>query len=87
MIQALVDMNNLSALLLVSPDVTDAPRAPPLRLADPAHGARLEFADVEFSYPSAPSSNSMPWSLLKKFIPWRCIRCLSLSAICAAMPP
>ena len=55
MIQALVDMNNLSALLLVSPDVTDAPRAPPLRLADPAHGARLEFDDVEFSYPSAPS--------------------------------
>ena len=55
MIQALVDMNNLSALLLVSPDVTDAPRAPPLRLADAAHGARLEFADVEFSYPSAPS--------------------------------
>ena len=48
-------MNNLSALLLVSPDVTDAPRAPPLRLADAAHGARLEFADVEFSYPSAPS--------------------------------
>ena len=54
-IQAFIDMNNLSQLLLLSPDVKDAPHAPALRLADASRGAALEFRRVSFSYPTQPT--------------------------------
>jgi len=52
-IQAFVDMANLSDILTLTPDVRDAPNAKPLRL-DPssAVGCRLEFKNVRFKYPS-----------------------------------
>ena len=51
-VQAFVDMNNLSGLLTLSPDVRDAPNAAPLQLRDAARGATVEFRQVDFSYPS-----------------------------------
>ena len=42
-------MGNLSELLLLSPDVRDAPHAPQLVLTNPAAGATVEFAHVDFS--------------------------------------
>ena len=54
-IQAFVDMNNLAELLLLSPDVRDAPHAQPLRLVDQARGALVRFRAVDFSYPTQPS--------------------------------
>ena len=54
-IQAFIDMHNLSELLLLSPDVKDAPHAPPLRLTDARRGAHVEFRMVDFSYPTQQS--------------------------------
>ena len=54
-IQAFVDMNNLAELLLVSPDVRDAPRAPPLHLEASHRGALVQFEGVDFSYPTQRS--------------------------------
>lgn len=62
-VQAFIDMGNLSDLLLISPDVKDAPHAPPLRLGGGARGgarggggagggAQVEFVGVDFSYPT-----------------------------------
>ena len=48
-------MNNLSDLLLVSPDVRDAPHATPLALTHAASGAMVEFRNVGFSYPTQQS--------------------------------
>jgi len=54
-IQAFIDMNNLSELLLISPDVKDAPHAPPLKLHDARNGATVELRSVNFSYPTQQS--------------------------------
>ena len=54
-IQAFVDMHNLSELLLLSPDVNDTTHAPPLRLTDARRGAHVEFRNVDFSYPTQRS--------------------------------
>ena len=58
-VQAFVDMGNLSDLLVVSPDVKDAPSAKHLRLknqgSEVKRGAKIEFRDVNFHYPSQPS--------------------------------
>jgi ABC-type transport system involved in Fe-S cluster assembly fused permease/ATPase subunit len=54
-IQAFIDMSNLSELLLTSPDVLDKPRAQPLQLADAHRGAKIEFQSVDFSYPTQQS--------------------------------
>ena len=48
-------MNNLSELLLISPDVKDAPHAPPLKLHDARNGATVELRSVNFSYPTQQS--------------------------------
>ena len=59
--QAFIDMGNLSDPSLISPDVKDAPHAPPLRLGRGARGGReeegrggaqVEFVGVGFSYPT-----------------------------------
>lgn len=55
-IQAFVDMTNLSELLAESPDVVDRKDAQPLRV-DAKVGASVEFQDVYFKYPS--QSNAM----------------------------
>lgn len=54
-VQAFVDMNNLSEMLVVSPDVKDVPNALELRLKASSQGARIEFQNVHFSYPSQPT--------------------------------
>jgi hypothetical protein len=54
-VQAFVDMGNLSEMLTVSPDVSDAPNARALSLHAPRQGATIEFQNVRFSYPSQPS--------------------------------
>lgn len=54
-VQAFVDMGNLSEMLTVAPDVRDVNNAPPLRLNRPKMGAKIEFQNVKFSYPSQPS--------------------------------
>ena len=48
-----------SDLLLVSPDVRDAPRAAPLRLRDAARGAALEFREVDFAYPTQKGAHGL----------------------------
>lgn len=50
-VQAFVDMTNLSELLAVDPDVSDAPGAPELRLTNPKKGVSVEFRNVRFKYP------------------------------------
>eukprot|EP00949_MAST-11_sp_MAST-11-sp1_P004787 g4787.t1 len=55
-VQALVDMTNLSELLLVNPDVQDDVNAKALQLgATKEKGAKIEFRDVKFCYPSQPT--------------------------------
>jgi ABC-type transport system involved in Fe-S cluster assembly fused permease/ATPase subunit len=54
-IQAFIDMRNLTELLLISPDVRDAPNAKGLRLTDPRRGAHVEFREVDFAYPTQQS--------------------------------
>ena len=58
-VQAFVDMGNLSDLLVVSPDVKDSPSARPLRLLNTGsnvkRGAKIEFRNVSFHYPSQPT--------------------------------
>ena len=54
-VQAFVDMGNLSEMLNVGPDVCDANNASKLQLHQPQNGARIEFQNVRFSYPSQPT--------------------------------
>ena len=58
-VQAFVDMGNLSDLLVVSPDVKDSPSATALRLVNKGstvkRGAKIEFRGVSFHYPSQPT--------------------------------
>ncbi|RQM29609.1 hypothetical protein B5M09_008745 [Aphanomyces astaci] len=53
MINAIVDMQKLSELLNVDPDITDKPFAPKLSLDYEAHrnGITVEFQNVSFDYP------------------------------------
>ncbi|KAF0706491.1 hypothetical protein AaE_014083 [Aphanomyces astaci] len=53
MINAIVDMQKLSELLNVDPDITDKPLAPKLSLDYEAHrnGITVEFQNVSFDYP------------------------------------
>ncbi|KAF0700125.1 Aste57867_9356 [Aphanomyces stellatus] len=53
MINAIVDMQKLSELLNVDPDIMDAPNAPKLLLDYDAYrnGISVEFQDVSFDYP------------------------------------
>ena len=54
-VQAFVDMGNLSEMLSVGPDVSDIHNAQQLVLRQPKDGARIEFSNVKFAYPSQPS--------------------------------
>jgi len=56
-IQAVVDMQNLSQLLAEMPDVVDAPDATELVVDE--HGASVEFKDVVFHYPTQPASQGL----------------------------
>eukprot|EP00471_Norrisiella_sphaerica_P002217 CAMPEP_0184492320 /NCGR_PEP_ID=MMETSP0113_2-20130426/22859_1 /TAXON_ID=91329 /ORGANISM="Norrisiella sphaerica, Strain BC52" /LENGTH=799 /DNA_ID=CAMNT_0026877043 /DNA_START=52 /DNA_END=2451 /DNA_ORIENTATION=+ len=56
-IQAFVDMQNLSDLLALEPDVVDAPGAKAL-VAD-KRGCEIEFKSVVFHYPSMPSNTGL----------------------------
>jgi ABC-type transport system involved in Fe-S cluster assembly fused permease/ATPase subunit len=58
-VQAFVDMSNLSELLAEEPDITDPPDAYDLRLRDPQRGASIEFRDVCFSYAEQRSSTGI----------------------------
>ncbi|CAN0293664.1 unnamed protein product, partial [Hapterophycus canaliculatus] len=53
-IQAFVDIRNLSELLNESPDIVDAPDALDLPPVTKTRGMSLEFRDVWFWYPSQP---------------------------------
>ncbi|GBG24175.1 ABC transporter ATP-binding protein [Hondaea fermentalgiana] len=59
-IQALVDMTNLSELLAEEPDLTDAPNARSL-VAVPSGraGAAVEFRNVSFHYPTQPPNSGL----------------------------
>eukprot|EP00903_Cladosiphon_okamuranus_P012069 g11330.t1 len=57
-IQAFVDIRNLSELLNESPDIVDAPDAQDLP-PSPKGGMSLEFKDVWFWYPSQPSHRGL----------------------------
>lgn len=50
-VQAVVDMRNLSELLAQQPNVTDREDAKPLNLTDTMEGPSIEFRDVRFRYP------------------------------------
>ncbi|CAN0524920.1 unnamed protein product, partial [Scytosiphon promiscuus] len=53
-LQAFVDIRNLSELLNESPDIVDAPDALDLPPVTKTRGMSLEFRDVWFWYPSQP---------------------------------
>jgi len=56
-IQAFVDIRNLSELLAESPDIVDMPGAKPIKLPPKEIGVEVEFRNVHFHYPSqAPTS-------------------------------
>jgi len=59
-IQALVDMTNLSELLAENPDLVDAPNARAL-VAVPSGrpGASIEFRNIFFHYPTQPPSSGL----------------------------
>ncbi|KDO24237.1 hypothetical protein SPRG_09873 [Saprolegnia parasitica CBS 223.65] len=61
MINAIVDMQKLSELLNVDPDIVDAPHAPKLLLDYDAHrnGISVEFQHVHFDYPDAPLGSGL----------------------------
>ncbi|KAG9403177.1 hypothetical protein AC1031_006729 [Aphanomyces cochlioides] len=61
MINAIVDMQKLSELLNVDPDITDAPNAPKLLLDYEAHrnGISVEFQNVSFDYPDQVSGSGL----------------------------
>ena len=54
-VQAFIDMTNLSELLDVTPDVDDVPNANNLRVKAEEVGAKVEFRNVTFKYPSEDS--------------------------------
>jgi len=56
-IQAFVDMSNLSELLAESPDLVDAPFATDLKIKD--EGATIDFEKVCFHYPSQPPNQGL----------------------------
>jgi len=56
-IQAFIDMTNLSQLLALEPDVKDVPGATKLQ-SDPA-GCEIKFQDVRFHYPSLPDTTGL----------------------------
>ncbi|CAM9199139.1 unnamed protein product, partial [Ectocarpus sp. 12 AP-2014] len=58
-IQAFVDIRNLSELLNESPDIVDAPDAIDLPKTPKNVGMSLEFRDVWFWYPSQPSHRGL----------------------------
>ncbi|CAN0300121.1 unnamed protein product, partial [Discosporangium mesarthrocarpum] len=58
-IQAFVDIRNLSELLAESPDIVDAPGAMELPLPPKSKGMSLEFRDVWFWYPTQPSHRGL----------------------------
>eukprot|EP00943_MAST-04B_sp_MAST-4B-sp1_P008776 g8776.t1 len=51
-IQAIIDMTNLSELLEISPDVDDNINAIKLKVKEENVGAKVEFKNVTFKYPS-----------------------------------
>ena len=54
-VQAMVDMTNLSELLTMRPDVIDVTGAKRLVMKDGSRGAEIEFKDVTFKYPGETS--------------------------------
>ncbi|CAM9100534.1 unnamed protein product, partial [Phaeothamnion confervicola] len=60
-IQAFVDIRNLSELLAQSPDIVDEPGARPLPLPakDGRHGVSVEFRNVHFRYPTQPENRGL----------------------------
>ena len=54
-IQAIIDMTNLSELLDITPDVDDDANATKLEVKQVAIGAKVEFKNVTFRYPSEES--------------------------------
>ncbi len=54
-VQAFVDMSNLSELLAEEPDIVDKPNAQPLHFHDENSGAKIEFRNVCFRYPEQVS--------------------------------
>lgn len=50
-LQAFIDIQNLSELLAFSPDVTDIPNAPELRISSDDTSSSIEFKNVTFHYP------------------------------------
>lgn len=54
-LQAFIDIQNLSELLAHAPDVRDDPNAPPLLLDATSNGVSVEFKDVTFHYPEQDS--------------------------------
>ena len=54
-IQAIIDMTNLSELLNITPDVDDDANATKLEVKQVAIGAKVEFKNVTFRYPSEES--------------------------------
>jgi len=61
MIKAIVDMQKLSELLSVDPDIVDEPHAPKLLLEYEAHrnGIPIEFKNVSFTYPDQGAGNGL----------------------------
>lgn len=57
-VQAFVDMENLSQLLAQNPDVADVPNATTLVLKN-ERGPVVEFKDVHFHYPEQPITNGL----------------------------
>jgi ABC-type transport system involved in Fe-S cluster assembly fused permease/ATPase subunit len=57
--QAFVDIKNLSELLAESPDITDAPGAPPLPVPPGSQGISVEFKDISFHYPGQPPTKGL----------------------------
>eukprot|EP00667_Euglena_gracilis_P000795 EG_transcript_795 len=59
MVQATIDMQNLSDLLSQEPDIKDAPRAPAIKTHYDSRGVELEFKKVAFHYAEQPPDSGL----------------------------